>query len=325
GIGAWDKVAVRWGYGRNENREAILAAAWAEDLRFMTNQDLDLDPRVDQWAHGTDAAAELQRVAGVRRAALARFGERAIREGTPLALLEEALVPLYLHHRYQLDAAASALGGVSYTYAMRGDGRSAVDAVPAAQQRAALEAILSTLRPAELTLPRSLLEKLPPRPYGFGVHRELFPRHTGSAFDPLTPASVAADLAFGGILQPQRAARLVAQHAVDPALPGLDGVTARLVTFVFEAPATNAYEREVRRSIRWVLGQKLMGLASTAPMPQVRAEATAALRAMRTRATAAGGAFDTMLATEIERFLERPAEPQRPIQPPQIPPGAPIG
>ena len=43
-----------------------------------------------------------------------------------MATIEEVLVPLYLHHRYQVEAAASSLGGIYYIYAMRGDGREPV-------------------------------------------------------------------------------------------------------------------------------------------------------------------------------------------------------
>ena len=68
-----------------------------------------MHPRVHVWANGTDPAQELERMLQVRRVALDRFGESAIPAGRPLATLEEALVPLYLHHRYQVDAAASAL------------------------------------------------------------------------------------------------------------------------------------------------------------------------------------------------------------------------
>ena len=97
----------------------------------MTNQDTSAHPRVNQWSNGTDPAAELTRMLGVRRAALARFGEHAIKRGMPMAQIEEVLVPLYLHHRYQVEAAASAVGGINYIYAMRGDGREPVKPVPA--------------------------------------------------------------------------------------------------------------------------------------------------------------------------------------------------
>jgi hypothetical protein len=60
----------------------------------------------------------------VRKIALQNFSEKKIPPGTPLATLEEVLVPMYLFHRYQLEAAAKVVGGVDYTFAVRGDGRS---------------------------------------------------------------------------------------------------------------------------------------------------------------------------------------------------------
>ena len=117
--------------------DAALADAWASDIRYMTGQDTDANPRVHIWANGTDPATELHRMMDVRGAALARFGEGAVRNGTLLALLEEALVPLFLHHRFQIDDAASTLGGLDYIYAMRGDGRDPLGVIPAADQRAA--------------------------------------------------------------------------------------------------------------------------------------------------------------------------------------------
>jgi hypothetical protein len=85
--------------------------AGRKDLRILSDQDPGYNPRGDQWANGTDPAAELRRLMKVRWAALDRFGETAIRRNMPLALMEEALVPVFLHHRYQVEAAASALGG----------------------------------------------------------------------------------------------------------------------------------------------------------------------------------------------------------------------
>ena len=167
----------------------------------MTNQDVAANPRVDQWSNGTDPAAELNRMMEVRRAALSRFGENAIRKGWPMATMEEVLVPLYLHHRYQVEAAASAVGGMHYIYALRGDNREAVRAVPAAEQSAALDAVLATLRPAALRLPESVIRSLPPRPPGLERTRELFPRYTGDMFDLITPAVVSADLAISNLLE----------------------------------------------------------------------------------------------------------------------------
>ena len=91
GIGEWDKVAVRYGYsdfpkGADERKATldILDAAWKEDIRYMTNQDTSANPRVDQWSNGTDPAAELTRMLGIRRASMDRFGEQAIKRGQPM-------------------------------------------------------------------------------------------------------------------------------------------------------------------------------------------------------------------------------------------------
>ena len=111
---------------------------------------------------------------------------------------------------------------------MRGDGRTPTKWESAVNQRKALDALAGTLKPSELTIPKKLLDLIPPRPPGFGIHRELFPRNTGEGFDPINPGAIAADVTIGFVLQPDRAARMVAQHAVDPTLPGLEEVIDRL-------------------------------------------------------------------------------------------------
>ncbi|MFP5378386.1 MAG: zinc-dependent metalloprotease, partial [Vicinamibacteria bacterium] len=335
-IGEWDKVAVNWGYrefpaGADEKAglEAILADAWKKDLRFLSNQDIDFTPRADQWNNGTDMGAELMSMLQLRRAALGRFGERAIKRGAPMATIEEALVPLYLHHRYQVEATASTLGGQDYRYALRGDGLGQPTRwVPAPAQTGALDALMASIAPAELVLPRPLLDAITPRVPGYGMHRELFPRATGLVFDPIAPARVAAHHTVGAMLQPQRAARLVAQRAVDPSLPGLAQVLRRLTGGVFDAQTSNPYEAEVNRGVERVVAEHLMNLAANGPMPQVRALAVAELKALRARpapSDAEHAAHRALLADDIQRFLDRPGEPYRLPSIPEPPPGAPIG
>jgi hypothetical protein len=289
---------------------------------------MDANPRVDWWSNGTDAAAELRRMLEVRRTALARFSENAIRAGRPMATLEEVLVPLYLHHRYQVEAAASVLGGQHFLYGMRGDGRQPTRWATAAEQNAALDALLLTLQPAELRLPDAALKSIPPRPPGYGPHRELFSRYTGIVFDAITPAVAAADHTLSMVLSPERAARLVEQKALDPSLPGLDDVLDRLIEGVFKAPTASAYEAEIRRAVERVMVERVIGLAGGARMPQVRALANERLvalaRATPTASDRLEAAHQTLLAQDARRFLERPAG-TAPAAIPQMPPGAPIG
>ena len=337
GIGEWDKVAIAYGYqdfpnGTDEAAalKKILDVAWAQDLRYLTNQDTDATPRSDQWNNGTDMAAELNRIMKVRRAALDRFDETVIRKDQPMATMEEALVPLYMYHRYAVEAAASALAGQDYIYSFRGDGRTPTKWVPAVDQRAALQSLVATLKPSQLALPKTALTKIPPRPSGWGRHRELFARYTGDAFDPISPASIAADVTIGFILQPDRAARMVAQHAVDPSLPGLTEVIDALRAATFTAAAGNAYEQEIRRATSHALVERLMWLAGGSPMPQVRAETSQALSKIQAGGipsppSTADVAARALMAADIKRFLERPIDPIRTPATYDAPPGAPIG
>jgi hypothetical protein len=337
-IGDWDKVAINYGYrqfpaGANETAALtkILDDAWAQDIRYFTNQDTDTHPRVDQWSNGVNQAEELNRIMRVRRAALDRLGEHTIRNGAPMATIEEPLVPIFMYHRYSVESAASMVAGLDYIYAMRGDGRTPVKYESAANQRQALEALAATLAPPELTVPSQVLAAIPPRPPGFGMHRELFPRTTGSGFDPLSPGTMAADVTIGFVLQLNRAARMVAQHAIDPTMPGLEEVIDRLTKAVFDAPTASAYELEIRRAEERVLVDRVMWLAAGAPNGQVRAVASLKLSGLaeRLRSEVGNGeaerAQHALLAADIKRFLERPAEAARPMPAPGAPPGAPIG
>jgi hypothetical protein len=337
-IGDWDKVTINYGYrqfapGTDEKAALtkILDEAWTQDLRYLTNQDLEAHPKVDQWSNGVNQADELNRMMKIRRAALDRIGEHTIRNGQPMATIEEPLVPIYMYHRYAVESASSMVAGQDYIYGMRGDGRVATKWEPAADQHKALDALAATLKPSELTLSKQILDSIPPRPPGWGRHRELFPRTTGDTFDPLTPAMVASDVTIGFTLQLDRAARMVAQHAVDPALPGLEEVIDRLTKATFGAAATTSYENEVRRVEERVLVDRLTWLATAASNPQVRAIAALKLSQLATRfktapvTTDADRAQNMLMAADIKRFLERPAEPTRMMAPPDAPPGAPIG
>ena len=344
-IGEWDKVAIAYGYSvYADESEAppalrkILDDAWARDIRYLSNQDMSANARVDQWANGMNPSGDLDDMMRVRRFALDRFGERAIKNDRPMATMEEVLVPLYMYHRYQVTSTASSVGGMHYIYALRGDGRTPVEPVPAADQWAAIGSLVATLEPSALTIPQSVLASLPPRPSGYGRTRELFPRYTGLMFDAISPAVVASDHTISEMLQPDRAARLVEQHALDPSLPGLEDVIIGLFQTSTADDEDSPYEAEIRRAVRGVAMDRLMALAGGAPMPQVRALATAYLERARHRIdersqgavtgkAPIGPAFasDRLLALDIGRFLGRPGEVYGLQSAPGAPPGAPIG
>ena len=339
GIGEWDKVAVTWGYGafdgdERKSLDSVLVAARARGLTFLTDQDArpvgSASPDTHLWDNGADAVAELKRMMSVRAKALSKFGETVLKRGAPMATMEDVLVPVYLHHRYQLEAAIKSVGGVTYAYTMRGDGLPGPVAVSATRQQAALDAITDVLSPANLALPRSLLAALPPRPFLIESTRELFDRWTGLVFDPLSPGATIANVTFDLLLDEQRAARLVSQKALDPSLPGFGDVLKRVESKIFAATSVNGYDAALSALVQRAYVDHVLTLAESADMPIVRAEARFALVSMvnttlRPGVTGRASATHEQLAADIRGWMAgtyKPAEKKVKLT---VPPGSPIG
>jgi hypothetical protein len=328
GIGEWDKVAITWGYG--SGGAEVLAAAEKRGLLFLTDQDArpsgSAHPETHLWDSGKNAVDELNRLMGVRAAALQRFGEKNVREGTPLALLEDVLVPLYLSHRYQVEAAVKTVGGLRYRYALRGDGQTPTEMVSAAEQKKALEAVLATVRPEVLTLPESILRQIPPRPAGFAETRELFRGRTGMTLDPVAAAETASSMVFDLLLDPQRAARLVEHRARDARQLGLEEVLDRLWAATWKAPAAAGLAGEVQKSIQLTALRRVMNLAADEQAAgQARAVAMAKVVELKVwlngQPRSAHGAF---ALAQIASFEKDPKEMRLP-KAVEAPPGMPIG
>ena len=299
GIGEWDKVTIAYGYrdfpkGTDEHAalNKILNQAFSRGLRYLTDQDArppgSSSSLAHLWDYGPNAVDELDRLMKVRAAALKRFGENNIREGAPLATIEDALVPVYLLHRYQVEAASKLVGGMDYTFALRGDGQQATKIVAPAEQRRALAAVLATLKPEALALPDSLLQIIPPRPPGYPRGREHFKIHTSPAFDALAPAEAAAQHTLQFLFNPDRAARLVEFHARDSADPGLEEVLDAVLAATWKASHGTGYNAEIARVVDNVALFDLMALAANEQaMGQVRAIAFLKLDELKGWATKA--------------------------------------
>ncbi len=270
GVGEWDKVAIEYGYREFADEAAglskVLDAAHKRGLYFVSDDDArpagSAHPQTHLWDNGVNAVAELERMLDVRRRALERFGDRSIRMGAPMATIEEALVPTYLLHRYQTEAASKVLGGLDYRYALRGDGQKVTAMVAGAEQRRSLEALLRTIQPETLALPERILKLIPPRPEGYDAHREMFARRTGVTFDPLAAAESAAGITVTLLLHPERAARLVEYHARDAQLPGLEEVIQKVLVETWMKPRVSGLGAEVQRVVDRVVLNRLLGLAA---------------------------------------------------------------
>ena len=345
GVEDWDKIAVRYAYAprgpdqtADELLDGILRDAQEQGLLFVTDRDARpagaAQPEGNLWDNGDDMVAALDREMAVREVALGRFGEAVVRTGEPLALMEEALVPLYLRHRYQVAATAKLVGGVAYDYALRGDAAARrSQRVPAGRQRAALDALLGTITPDRLALPPAVRTQMPPRPPGYPSNRELFEGRTGLTFDPYAPGEVAATMVLEALTQPERAMRLVVQHDADADRPGLSAVLTRITDRVWkgDVPA-DAHRAETQRTTQQVWTDVLLSRAAHADTaPAVRARMTqhardlAAWLADNPGTDAETQAHRRSLRAMIERFLERDHEGAAPPASLETPPGSPIG
>jgi len=344
GIGEWDKVAIAYGYqdfapGTNEAQalDATLSSAFARGLMYLTDQDARPESSSSSvahlWDNGRNAIDELANVMKVRAAALRRFGENNIREGAPLATIEEVLAPIYMYHRYQVEAAAKVIGGQDYTFSLKGKGDRNPQIVAPEEQRRALAAVLATLKPEALAVPESVLRLIPPRPSGYPRTREDFRIRTQPVFDALAPAEAIADHISGFLFNQERAARLVQFHARDARNPGLAEVIDRILAETWKAPAAGGYAGEIQNTVNMVVLTNLMSLAaSDRASNQVRAIASWKIDQLKDwlnsqrRLTADENrrAFLYYSAEQIKRFQDDPKKMN--LTNPQPPPdGQPIG
>ncbi len=288
GIGSWDKLTVRYLYSQfapDTDEEAALEAIAREAVRehtFISDAHArplgGAHPAGSLWDNGSDPVAALEEAMAVRSLALADFGLANLPDGQPVAALKDIIVPVYLYHRYQIDAAAKVLGGMTFTYAVEGDGTAGTAPVPGAEQRLALTTLLRTLEPGFLALPEETAALLQPgnRSWFDGTYsREEFRSNAFPAFDELQAASVAAGLTIDAILDEQRLTRLYQAKALDPGLPSLDDVFNQLTEQVFRAERGEpARYSQIREAVigRFLARMTLLG-RSAHPAIATRVEA----------------------------------------------------
>jgi hypothetical protein len=344
GIGEWDKVAIAYGYqdfsaGTNEQGalDKILSDAFARGLRYLTDQDARPASASSSvahlWDNGANVIDGLANVMKVRAAAMNRFGENNIREGAPMATLEDVLVPLYMYHRYQVEAVAKLVGGEDYTFSLRGKGDANPQIIAPEEQKRALYAVLDTLKPENLALPESLLRLIPPRPPGYPRTREDFRIRTSPTFDALAPSEAIANHVSDFLLNQERAARLVEFHARDSRNPAFDEVLDKILASTWKAPARAGYQGEIQHVVNMVVLNELMSLAANERASnQVRAIAEFKLEELKDWLTAQQRlpgntnhkAYLLFAANQIKRFQEDPKKMNltKPNDPPD---GQPIG
>lgn len=341
GIGAWDKRVILWGYqdfpvgtDAQQAREKILRETHESGLLYVADVDarhvgtLNVDGNL--WDNGADPVVELDHLMRVRAKVLKDFSIYNLPSGRPLSTLEEVLVPMYLLHRFQIQAAGKLIGGGRYRYNLKGDGQPLFSPIATEAQRTALSSLLATIKPEALALPEALLAQIPPRPPGYTKGKETFDRNTGRLFDPFGPAESAIKLTLDVLLEPTRGARLVANKSQDEGALGLTELLDRLSKVAWRNRQSGTYG-EIQRRIDEQFVGRLGALVREPSVPDSTKSRVWRLLQSRydtlTSQQAGNGiwrAHDGFMAVRIGRMLEDPMG-LPPSAPKKAPPGSPIG
>jgi hypothetical protein len=336
-IGPWDKRTVLYAYqdfpdgvDSDAARADVLNETIAAGFKYVADNDsrsaATAHPDGNLWDNGADALEELQHLLRVRQIALQNFSEQNVRIGRSLAEIEEVLVPIYLLHRFQIEAVGKLIGGQYFKYNLRGDGQSSQEPVAAARQQQAIDALVGTLDHKTLALPDDLAAMISPRPPNNPKSRETFNGATGIVFDVRAPAASSVAMTLAVLLEPSRAARLA-----QTGTPGFDSVSKALINASWRSKQASGTAGAIQRQTNLQVLYALVRLAfNSAADSDVRAIALHTINGLDTWLSRQSPKSDVFNAHfrfaqfEIDRLLGDPAQIENLI-PVTVPPGSPIG
>ena len=337
GIGDWDKVSVAYSYrdfpeGVNEDAALtkIIEQSARDGFRFISDRDArpigGAHPIAHLWDNGASAVGELKQLMQIRNKAMNNLSLDHLRAQETYSQLEDRLVPMYLLHRYQVEAVVKLIGGQDYDYAVKGGIPYKVRAVPAAEQKAATQALLQTLSPEALKIPATLLERIPPRAFNTPRTRESFQSQTGVTFDPFAIAHTTSNAILGMMLHPERATRILQQGYMDAQQLNLAQYIDQLVARNFKGPKQKGYAGGLQQTVQANLLEHLMQLGKASNVPSaVRATVYGSLenlhQHLNKNKTVAQAPYFKMM---IENYLQT-ASAIDALGVPKIPDGSPIG
>ena len=338
-IGDWDKVAIAYSYTEFEENEEmnlnkLLNNAFKNGARFISDQDARPAGSAHAYAHlwdnGADVSSELDNVLAIRKQAILNFSKDNIKSNQPYSVLEDVFVPLYFFHRYQVEAVSKIIGGLDYTYAIKGDENTIVKRIDGKIERKALASVLRTLDVEELAIPKKLLNLFPPRAVGYGRSRESFKSKTGVGFDPFGAVETASDATLYFLLHPERVTRLVQHKSLDKNQLGLVEVLDNLIDHTLKKSHKDTYHQELQNVVNVQVLNHLFSLSANDKMyKQVNAIVNSKIYEIHeilknSKAKGVQQLYHQEMIRMIADFKKNPTKFKK-QNTPKIPDGSPIG
>ena len=340
-IGDWDKVTVAYSYqdfpkdiNEDEALNIILISAFDNGMRYLSDSDArpkgSASATAHLWDNGGTIYDELNNLLTIRKKAITNFSIDNIKVGEPYTVLEDVFVPLYFLHRFQTEATVKLIGGLEYSYAVKGGNTTIVKKVSGEEERKALASVLKTVQADEIAIPREKLALFPPRAIGYSRSRESFKSKLGVAFDAFSAVETASEMTFSLLLHPQRMSRLINHKSIDNSQLGIVELLDIVVQNTIKVKHKDSYHQELQNVINLQFLEELMYLASNKNQyKQVNAIASYKLNEIKEiiQAKKEKGVqeiYNRALLKMIDDFIKNPTSFKKTVAP-KIPDGSPIG
>ena len=335
-IGDWDKVSVEYAYRdfpntKNENYELdkIINEAQKNGLYFLSDSDSrpvgSANPFSHLWDNGELPYKELNKLLKVRDLALKNIDLDNLVDGEPYDRIEDILVPIYMLHRYQIEASAKAIGGVDYLYFVKNKNNDKVKFVDSKLQRKSLESLLNVLKPKNLVLPNNLIDILSPRSFRNPRTRENFVSNTGVTFDYINTSSSLINHTLTFLLNAERINRINQQNIFGDDILTLEDYLAEISKSIFDNKKLSTYEESVNKNTTSLyIDHLFMAFNNSRTNDLSKSIILASIMDIMNNLSTKSNNYNRFLINKIDGFLINP-DKYKPIEKTKIPDGSPIG
>ena len=335
-IGDWDKVSVRYAYTdfqENENEDVklndIIEEAVNKGLYFLSDSDSrpvgSANPFSHLWDNGEFPYKELNKLLKVRDLALKNIDLDNLVDGEPYDRIEDILVPIYMLHRYQIESAAKAIGGVDYLYFVKNKNNDKVKFVDSKLQKESLKSLLNVLNPKNLVLPTNLIQILSPRSFRNPRTRENFESNTGVTFDYINASSSIINHTLTFLLNPQRINRIYQQNMFGEKILMLDDYLTIISNSIFSNNRMSPYESSINKNTSSLfLDHLFLTFNNSNTNDLSKSVILSSIINTNEKLSSNLNDYNSFLVNKINGFIDNP-DKYIPVEKTKIPDGSPIG
>ena len=335
-IGDWDKVSVRYAYTdfqENENEDVklndIIEEAVNKGLYFLSDSDSrpvgSANPFSHLWDNGEFPYKELNKLLKVRDLALKNIDLDNLVDGEPYDRIEDILVPIYMLHRYQIESAAKAIGGVDYLYFVKNKNNDKVKFVDSKLQKESLKSLLNVLNPKNLVLPNNLIQILSPRSFRNPRTRENFESNTGVTFDYINASSSIINHTLTFLLNPQRINRIYQQNMFGEKILMLDDYLTIISNSIFSNNRMSPYESSINKNTSSLfLDHLFLTFNNSNTNDLSKSVILSSIINTKEKLSSNLNEYNSFLVNKINGFIDNP-DKYIPVEKTKIPDGSPIG